>query len=144
MSVIQFSEPGEICGHGRITSNRCVTQKNALRAGEGAQIALPLLSLLLCPPPVEEDSPNAYHMARGPRCCSPCKSASQSTGQRGQKTPHRKASGNQHRAFLEVSLDSVAIIQFPIFSVMKCPLIYHLFLFRFRIRIIIYSLNESR
>lgn len=32
MSVIQFSEPGEICGHGRITSNRCVTQKNALRS----------------------------------------------------------------------------------------------------------------
>lgn len=109
MSVIQFSEPGEICGHGRITSNRCVTQKNALRAGEGAWIAQLPLSLLLCPPPVE-DSPNAYHMARGPRCCSPCKSASQGTGQRGQKTPHRKASGSQHRAFLEVSLDSVAII----------------------------------
>lgn len=82
MSVIQFSEPGEICGHGRITSNRCVTQKNARRRGMDSPTAL---SLLLCPPPVE-DSPNAYHMARGPRCCSPCKSASQGRSE-GQKTP---------------------------------------------------------
>ena len=33
MSVIQFSEPGEICGHGRITSNRCVTQKKKCPEG---------------------------------------------------------------------------------------------------------------